>query len=1173
MADRAVNVRLTLDTSLYRRGAQQAEQDTRRIALAAQQTAATEQTAFNRASTSMVEAASRAGLAQQRAAELSAQAAVAAGAVISETATRSAAATLRISEAAADVPATFRAAGVSGSAEFGQLSAAADLTSRSLVEVGGAAARSLGQIATQAGAASLALAQTSTAMTAEMAAAATGTDRVSLASRLAIAEVVTAQQAAAGAIASTTEAAAAAQTGLLARARAASLAWATSVNTAAASSTSTITTAATAGEKALGVLKTGSLALVAAFLAASVTAAKFGKSMSGVQAVADATSAQMGQLRTAALEAGRDTAYSASQAADAEGELARAGVSVANITGGALKGALSLAAAGQLSLSESAELAAQAMNTFGLKGKDVSHIADVLAAGANKSAADVHGLGESLRMGGLVAQQTGLSLEDTVGVLSAFADHALIGSDAGTSLKVMLQRLTPQSKEAEAMMQKLGFSAYDTSGNFVGLSELAGRLQRSFGNLTPEARNSAMGVIFGSDAVRAATVLYGLGSVGIDEYTRAVNDQGAAQRMASIQLDNLSGDLVALKGSLEVALIEGGSAANKVLREMAQFITAVVNGYASLPPWLQITTTATMGIVGAIGLAAAGFMLILPRIAAFQTSLTALAATMPRLAAAASFTTGILTGPWGIGIGLAVTALGVFGLANRKAKADVQDLTEAVKADSGAVSDNVRTLVAQKLQQSGALDTARKYGLSLAMVTDAALGNKTALEQVNRALQDTATHQEVTTRAQFESGRSTTALNSDAAKLQKTLKGTSGDLQDAVQAYKNQQEATGGAADANKKLGGTVKTTTEDLKDQETAVKQLTDALDMLNGANIDSAQSAIRYQASLADLTSAVKDNGVHLDITSEKGRKVKQAVLDAADAAMKHAEAVTKQQNSIDAGNVALAQDVDALKKTMQQAGFTQTQIEALTAAYAQIPESKRTEVTDPGALQTIADLRDIRQKVEDVPPGKSINVRAPTAAAIQDLEAIGYKVESLPDGRVRVTVPTNDAFDGANRIQQAINGIEGRTVTVRIHYSTSAPGHMGEAFANGGITGYAAGGITAAADGLDTREAGISTRAILWAEAGPEAYIPLSPSKRARSTRLLSTVAEQFGYQLMPVASRDLIQIRSLAGPAPAPAPAEAAPTPARGLTIEHYYEAPSGSARSTAEELWWLSRTRG
>jgi hypothetical protein len=110
------------------------------------------------------------------------------------------------------------------------------------------------------------------------------------------------------------------------------------------------------------------------------------------------------------------------------------------------RAALALAASGQLDLAESATVAAQTMNTFGLAGKDVTHIADVLSASANKSAADVHGLGMSLRMGGLLAKQTGLSLEDTVGTLSAFADHALIGSDAGTSLKTMLQRLVPQSE-------------------------------------------------------------------------------------------------------------------------------------------------------------------------------------------------------------------------------------------------------------------------------------------------------------------------------------------------------------------------------------------------------------------------------------------------------------------------------------------------------------------------------------------------------------------------------------------------------------------------------------------------------------------------------------------------------------------------------------------------------
>ena len=247
--------------------------------------------------------------------------------------------------------------------------------------------------------------------------------------------------------------------------------------------------------------------MLAGFAVAAAAAARFDKALSNVRAVTGANAAEMGKLRAAALEAGKTTSFTATEAANAEAELARAGISTANIIGGALKGALALAASGQVDLTEAAVVSAQAMNTFGLAGKDVTHIADLLAAGANKSAADVHGLAMSMRMGGLLAHQTGLSIEDTVGTLAAFADHALIGSDAGTSLKVMLQRLVPQSKEASAAMDSIGFSAYDSQGQFVGLSEMAGRMKTSFSKLTPEARNSAMATIFGADAVRSATIL------------------------------------------------------------------------------------------------------------------------------------------------------------------------------------------------------------------------------------------------------------------------------------------------------------------------------------------------------------------------------------------------------------------------------------------------------------------------------------------------------------------------------------------------------------------------------------------------------------------------------------------------------------------------------------------
>lgn len=1165
MANRTVNVRLSLDTAAFQRGAGQAEQDSRRLAVTAQAAARETQTAFNSAFESTAAGATAAMRTQQGAFERGAQAAVAAGRAVTEAGQTAAASTERVAAAAESIPATFRSAAAAADASLTSISTDALGTSQALARTGavtvnmsaaasealaglaasaggsmaevtassaraGAATRavatsaeaipatfraaaaagtaSMGEVAAASTRSSLAIGATSTALTEANLAAATGVERLSLASRLALAQAMTA----ATAVAAETTAASAAALGFGAR----------------------MAAGGAAGEKAFTAVRTSGLLMLGMFAAASYGAAKFEKSMSGVAAVADASAEQFKELRSAALEAGRDTAYTASQAADAEGELARAGVSVANITGGALKGALSLAAAGQLDLAESATIAAQSMNTFGLKGADVGHIADVLASGANKSAADVHGLGESLRMGGLLAHQTGLSFEDTVGTLSAFADHALVGSDAGTSLKVMLQRLVPQSDEARGVMDKLGFSAYDASGNFVGLSQLAANLKTSFSNLTPEARNAAFATIFGSDAVRSATILYELGADGIDKYRDAVNDQGAASRMASVQLDNLSGDLQMLKGSLEVALIEGGTAANSVLRDMVQWITRLVNAWTNLPPWMQITTTAIFGIGGALALLAGGLMMVLPRIAAFQASLIALAETMPRLAAVAGGFTSFMTGPWGIGLAVAASALAIFGLSTAGAKDNVMGLTEAVKADSNAVGANVKAWLAHKLETDGVLKSAKDLGVNTADLTDAILGNADALQRVNSVLAPYKDSAAQAAQAAADSASVQTDWEKGLGRVQGALSGLTPEINNSVAAAKREAEASGNAADSTKGLGAAAKTTAQDISDTRTEVEKLTDSLDALNGKNISAAKAAISMQSALADLKDKVKENGHELDITTTKGREVKGAFLDAASAAQAHAEAVMKQTGSAELATIALGQDIEALKGVMKQAGFTKAQIDSLTSAYAALPPAKETHVTDPGALQTIKDLEEVKDKVDNVPPGKTVTVRAPNQDAIQALQAIGYQVEALPGGKdVKVTVPSNDASNSTARIQQAINGIEGRTVTVRVDYYNPgyADAHQPIYKAWGGISRYANGGVRAAAHGLSGREAMMSSRPILWAEAGPEAYIPLDPAKRGRSMALLGEVAGIFGQQLMPArpTAGELIPARRLAGPA--------------------------------------------
>jgi TP901 family phage tail tape measure protein len=338
------------------------------------------------------------------------------------------------------------------------------------------------------------------------------------------------------------------------------------------------------------------------------SAAQFEKAMSGVKAATHASAGEIDALRKAALQAGQDTQYSATEAAQAITELSKAGVATADVLGGGLAGALDLAAAGQMDVAEAAETAASAMTMFKLKGKDVPHIADLLAAGAGKAQGSVHDMGMALNQAGLVASQMGLSIEDTTGTLASFASAGLLGSDAGTSLKTAMLMLANPTDKAKDLMAELGINAYDASGQFVGIAKLAGQLKTQLGGLTQEQRNSALATIFGADAIRAASILYEQGEQGIQGWIAKVNDAGYAAETAKTQTDNLIGDLERLKGSLETLAIESGGGANSGLRVLAQGAEAVVDQFALLPSGISGAITVMGLLSGALLLGASGWV-------------------------------------------------------------------------------------------------------------------------------------------------------------------------------------------------------------------------------------------------------------------------------------------------------------------------------------------------------------------------------------------------------------------------------------------------------------------------------------------------------------------------------------------------------------------------------------
>lgn len=421
-------------------------------------------------------------------------------------------------------------------------------------------------------------------------------------------------------------------------------------------------------------------ALVAGFGIAVGASMDFERTMSEVGAVSDATGTQLERLSQAALKAGADTSFSANEAAQAEAELAKAGVSVADVLGGALRGSLDLAAAGGLEVAQAAEIASTAMVQFGLAGSDVGHVADLLAAGANKSAADVGDLGYSLKYAGLAAAGLGIPIEDVVGTLGAFASNALKGEQAGTTLRMMLTKMADPTKEAKAAMAELGISFFDASGKFIGLAGVADQLRAGLSGLTDQQRAAAFSTLFTSEAAAGAKILYEQGAAGVRKWTDEVNVTGYASDIAARKLDNLSGDIEAFKGSVETGLIQTGSKANGALRSLVQGATDVVNGFGAMPDALQVAGLSIAGL-GTAALGTIGFLATMkPKLDAMHAALEA-SGKAGQFASANMSRFGMAAAGAAIGIGIVSSAL-----AQAAGEADKMWAELEKGADTGSIA-------------------------------------------------------------------------------------------------------------------------------------------------------------------------------------------------------------------------------------------------------------------------------------------------------------------------------------------------------------------------------------------------------------------------------------------------------------------------------------------------------
>lgn len=551
------------------------------------------------------------------------------------------------------------------------------------------------------------------------------------------------------------------------------------------------------------------------------------------------------------------------------------------------------------------------------------------------------------------------------------------------------------------------------------------------------------------------------------------------------------GQLTGAVVHLVAAFAPVGSSSVTVIGLLSQAISAIPLPVLQVLVTLGVTAYSTFRLWNLSALAVQGLGRALVQMGA---SLDVAASGMVALQAVSGFLIG--------GLALLAISMSLFGHSSSDATADVRQFTDSLNQQTGAVTASTRELVVNALMSSGALSSAKGFGLSLQDVTDAAMGNQDALGRVNAALAvykdryDAAAKTGDVTAANAMKGQAQQAETLSAAigAVNNTLKDsqtqwslTSGANEAATSALAAQAAQLGttttalqAAKDAQAKTAAQSASAAVQMQLESNAAGILKNALDLLNGKTLGYEQAQNSFNLSLLNAQKQIVDTRGSLKDMTLAGEQNKSTIDSLIQAAEQAAQAYGDQTGSSEKARQKAIELKDQLIDQLSAWGGNREAVTKYVDKLFQIPKS-------------------------------------------------------IP--------PTKVDLDDAQAKAQLAWLTTTRTVTLKIHaqasnmQATLADLHQ----ANGGIVHFANGGISPAGSvvrryasgGLEDHIAqigvpGATPRVWLEPETGGEAYIPLSPAKRATSVPVLAAANAALGNPLGAVGAGPVQLVGTLDSP---------------------------------------------
>lgn len=368
---------------------------------------------------------------------------------------------------------------------------------------------------------------------------------------------------------------------------------------------STLEKAAGATMKGLAIaVVAGATAVAGLAVAAGKAAMNMEQAMADIAAVMGKTQDEVKPLKDLIqdLAVNPNLKVTAVEAADAVAMLARNGLDMTQIMEGAAEATVFLANATGGTFAQSADIMTDAMAIFGIEANNAIDAVNGITSVTTNSKFSIDDYALALAQGGGAASAAGVEFGDFNTAIAAISPLFASGSDAGTSFKVMMQRLVPASSTAADAMRELGIITadganqfFDADGNLRSMAEIVGVLETAFGGLTEQQQNQALSTIFGTDAMRAAVGLMDTGKVSFEALAAAMA-QTDAMDAAATRMDTLAGVIEIIKSLVEGFTLQIGDAllpllrgwadalldiaekAQPVVEAISEFITKLVEG-------------------------------------------------------------------------------------------------------------------------------------------------------------------------------------------------------------------------------------------------------------------------------------------------------------------------------------------------------------------------------------------------------------------------------------------------------------------------------------------------------------------------------------------------------------------------------------------------------------------